>query len=98
MIKAAEQHLAFAKKCEQTARTQLEAARKQLEVAKEKATAATAFLDETRDRLEVIDVDDDDRADCHGGRRKRKRRKKRRRKSVPAARSRPPRGIDACHA
>ena len=68
MIKAAERRLAFAKQCERAARTQLEAAEAE-------AAAATAFLDETRDRLQVIDVDaaaDDDDEDVRGGGDKRK--------------------------
>ena len=51
----------------------MEASRKQLNTAKQEVTAATSFLDETRDRLRVIDVDaaDDSKA-RDGGLRKRK--------------------------
>lgn len=80
MIRAAEQRLAFAKKCEQMARSQsevvqaqLEAARRQLEAAQVEVKAASSFLVETRDKLQVIDVDNDDDDDTNREGRKLKR-------------------------
>ena len=53
VIRAAEQRLAFAKKCEKIAQGQvelLEAAKTQLTVAQNEVKEATSFLEETRNR------------------------------------------------
>lgn len=65
VIKAAEQRLAFAQNCEKIAQSQLEAAQKEVK-------EATSFLEETLDKLQVIDVDDDDDTESGDGKRKSK--------------------------
>ena len=75
VIRAAEQRLAFAKKCEKIAQGQvelLEAAKTQLTVAQNEVKEATSFLEETCDKLHVIDVDEDDDMESGGRKRKRK--------------------------
>lgn len=50
----------------------MEAAKTQLTVAQNEVKEATSFLEETRDKLQVIDVDVDDDTESGGSKRKRK--------------------------
>mmetsp|Transcript_25470 Transcript_25470/g.46850 ORF Transcript_25470/g.46850 Transcript_25470/m.46850 type:complete len:241 (-) Transcript_25470:278-1000(-) len=79
VMKEAEQRLAFAQESEKRTQGQLEAAKTQLKVAKtqlevdqNEVKKKKSFLEETREKLQVIDVDDDDDAERGDGKRKSK--------------------------
>mmetsp|Transcript_16501 Transcript_16501/g.29933 ORF Transcript_16501/g.29933 Transcript_16501/m.29933 type:complete len:251 (-) Transcript_16501:1214-1966(-) len=76
VMKEAEQRLAFAQESEKRTQGQLEAAKTQLKVAKtqlevdqNEVKKKKSFLEETREKLQVIDVDEDDDTESGDGKR-----------------------------